>query len=186
MLNAGEYEAAVYAFSAAITLDPDHWTAYFRRAEAHRQLGLEEQANADLEKAQFLMAAARQETPEGRGFPDDAVTNNSVCGILGAIVGGIIGGIIGGLGGYFCYYLFIICSPVFGIGGGIVGGLVGGILGELIDEAIHRRPLRDRVDSSGQASAVSGSLGCLGYSGLGAVAGVIAIIALFILAAIFR
>ena len=34
MLSAGEYEAAVYAFSVAITLDPDHWTAYFRRADA--------------------------------------------------------------------------------------------------------------------------------------------------------
>ena len=44
MLNAGEYEAAVYAFSVPITLDPDHWTAYFRRAEAYRQLGMEEQA----------------------------------------------------------------------------------------------------------------------------------------------
>ena len=54
-LRAGYYQAAVRDFSAAITLDPDHWTAYFRRAEAYRNLGLEEQARADLEKTESLI-----------------------------------------------------------------------------------------------------------------------------------
>ena len=64
LLRAGDYEAAVQQFSSALTFDPDHWTAYFRRSKAYRHLGLEERANADLDRAEFLMAAARREAAE--------------------------------------------------------------------------------------------------------------------------
>ena len=115
LLRIGDYQAAVQAFavqafSVAITLDPDHWTAYFRRAEAYRTLGMEEQANADLERAEFLMAAARA----------------SVGTTFGRIVGVIVGGIIGGIGGLACGYGLIFCSPVFGVVGAISGGIAGG------------------------------------------------------------
>ena len=124
-LQAGEYHAAVYAFSAAITIDPHHWTAYFRRAEAHRQLGLEEQADSDLEKAEFLMAAARQASPEGKGIPEGTGTDISGGTIIGAFVGGTVGGIIGGIGtsigvlfllGVACWTGW--CIVVFGPAGG--------------------------------------------------------------------
>ena len=149
MLNAGEYEASVYTFSVAITLDPDHWTAYFRRAEAYHQPGMEEQANADLERAEFLKAAARQETAAKGATSGDAGTHMSGGSILGAIVGGMVGegallsGIIAApfLGGYhggylliYCIFGIVICGPIVGIVGGIVGGVLCG--------AIHRRLTR--------------------------------------------
>ena len=183
MLNAGEYEASVYTFSVAITLDPDHWTAYFRRAEAYHQPGMEEQANADLERAEFLKAAARQETAAKGATSGDAGTHMSGGSILGAIVGGMVGegallsGIIAApfLGGYhggylliYCIFGIVICGPIVGIVGGIVGGVLGG--------AIHRRLTRY---TSGEDSAVSG-MACLG-----AVGGVIAIIGLYIFTAKF-
>ena len=129
-LSAGENNAAADAFSAAITLDPDHWSAYFRRAEAYGRLGLEEQANADLERAEFLMAAARQEMPKRMGFPDNAGTDFSAsAGVsLGRVVGGIVGGVAGFVAGcvmgvlYFC----AITGPAGAILGGIAGYRAGG------------------------------------------------------------
>ena len=73
--RAGDHEAAVQAFSAAITLDPDHWTAYLGRSEAYRNLGMEEQANADLVNAEFLNRLVRQETAETGTSSDGAVTD---------------------------------------------------------------------------------------------------------------
>jgi Flp pilus assembly protein TadD len=60
----GNYRAAIHEFSAAITLEPDHWTAYFHRSEAYRNLRMEEQAAADLARAEFLMRLVRQEAAE--------------------------------------------------------------------------------------------------------------------------
>ena len=124
LLRSGDYQAAVQAFSVAIILDPNHRSAYFRRAEAYRHLGLVEQANADLERAEFLMPATRQEA--------------DVSG--GAFVGGMVGGIIGGVGASFgslfllggdCWtgWCLIIFSPV----GGFVGGGIGGVIGRHLE-----------------------------------------------------
>ena len=109
-LSAGENNAAAENASAAITLDPDHWSAYFRRAEAYGRLGLEEQANADLERAEFLMAAARQEMPKRMGFPDNAGTDFSAsAGVsLGRVVGGIVGGVAGFVAGCVMGVLYFL------------------------------------------------------------------------------
>lgn len=122
LLRAGDYETAIQEFSAAITLYPDHRGAYFRRAEAYRHLGMEEQARADIEKAESLLPAIRQKD-ENR---------SCISAIIhGAIVGAIIGGSIGFLGSFLCIYLFLLCLLLFVplglIGGGIVGAIVGAI-----------------------------------------------------------
>ena len=158
LLRSGDYQAAVQVFSVAITLDPEHPASYLRRAEAYRNPGLEEQANADLERAKFLMAAARQVTTE-KGSGGGAV--------VGAIGGGIVGGLIGGVGAlygglflleWFCWTGW--CYVFFGFPGGIVGGVIGGGIGE----AIHRRLFRPRVEPSGE---VSGSFGWFASGYLG-------------------
>jgi hypothetical protein len=41
------YELAVVAFTKALELDPDHFPAYYRRSEAYKQLGKEDEAFAD-------------------------------------------------------------------------------------------------------------------------------------------
>ena len=59
LLRAGNYDAAIAEFSAAITLRPDYRLAYRRRAEAYRRLGMEEQARADRERAESILEAGR-------------------------------------------------------------------------------------------------------------------------------
>jgi len=41
------YELSVVEFTKALELDPDHFPAYYRRSEAYKQLGQEEEAFAD-------------------------------------------------------------------------------------------------------------------------------------------
>ena len=52
LLNAGDFEGAVAAFSAAITLDPDFEAAYRNRANALHRLGRYQEAQADSDKAE--------------------------------------------------------------------------------------------------------------------------------------
>lgn len=118
LLRAGDYQAAVQAFSAAITLDPEQCPAYFRRSEAYHNLGMEEQAKADLEKAKFLMGLAQRE-----GTAD----------ITGALsYGCIVGAVVGIAAGLLCSYFAIICMPVFGVAGAILGTIFGGFLGSKV------------------------------------------------------
>ena len=72
---------------------------------------MEEQAGADLERAEFLRAAA------GEG--------PSIWPTISAFAGGVIGAIIGGCLGLICGYGLVICSPIVGIVGGSVGGIIG-------------------------------------------------------------
>jgi len=143
LLFAGDYEAAVQEFSAAITLDPGHWTAFFRRSEAYRNLGMEELANADLARADSLMGAVRQEAAEGGTSLDSGVADISGGAIIGAILGGAAGGIVG----LICLWGVWFCGPVGAFLGGIIGGSIGG--------AIHELFFRSRVDTISRAAQVA-------------------------------
>jgi len=113
LLRAGDYQAAIQEFSAAITLDPDHSIAYFRRAEAYRNVGMVEHARADIARWKFLMRLVRQEAAEKdhgsnkRSRRGDGGRAGCKCG---AIVGAIVGGSIGVYPAYFCYWLFFIAA----------------------------------------------------------------------------
>lgn len=48
-LQEGAWHEAIDAFSTAVALEPDHWSAYILRAEAHMQLDQYEAALADFE-----------------------------------------------------------------------------------------------------------------------------------------
>ena len=61
LFRAGQYDAAVAEFSAAITLWPEYRLAYQRRAEAYQNLEMEEEARADLEAAESILRARRQQ-----------------------------------------------------------------------------------------------------------------------------
>ena len=114
LLRNGDFPAAVQEFSAAITVDSNHWTAYFRRAEAYRNLGLEELAGSDLAKAEFLMTAVRQETEESGASSDGVVADTSDGTIISAMrrcVGcGASGcmGCLGCAGAIVVFYIIIL------------------------------------------------------------------------------
>ena len=59
LFRAGDYNAAIAEFSAAITIFPNYPDAYRHRAEAFRHLGMEELAEADLEEAESILEAGR-------------------------------------------------------------------------------------------------------------------------------
>lgn len=127
LLRAGDSPAAVQAFSAAINFDPNHWTAYFRRAEAYCNLGLEQRAKADFERAEFLMAAVRQGVEESRASSDSAAADMSAGAIIGRVVGVIMGALAGlVLGCVMGIYLCIFTGPAGAIFGGIAGYRAGG------------------------------------------------------------
>ena len=48
LLNAGGYEAAIFACTEAIELDPNNTEPYRIRAEAYKRLGRDNEAEADL------------------------------------------------------------------------------------------------------------------------------------------
>ncbi len=159
LLRTGDYQAAVQAFSAAITLDPDHWTAYFRRAEAYRNLGMVKEARGDLARAEFLMAAVRQEGEESRTSSDCGGADTPG----GAGYGCIVGAVVGIAAGLLCFYVAIIWMPLFGIVGAIFGSIFGGFLGRKV-----------RWFSNGCAAGCVG--GCLGGAfGVIIVVGVVAL-----------
>lgn len=162
LLRAGDYQTAVDAFSAAITVDPDHWTAYFRRSEAYRNLGMEEQARADLERAEFLNRLAQQDAAEtGTWTSFDDLLGDISGGDIGAIFGGIVGAVVGFMSGLMCYYFVFMCSPVFGVVGAIFGSIFGGLLASKV-----------RWFSDGCSAGCIG--GCLGGAiGIIVVAGVV-------------
>ena len=173
-LRAGDYEAAAREFSLAITIDPDHRSAYYSRAEAYRNLGLEELARADLEYAEFLMMVVRVKSEEENAlWTPPEISRAPLRFLIYAIFGGIIGAIMLGaiyLGiGVFClfgesfepcigfsiliiYYLgfFTVLIPVS------FAGLLGGVFGVK----------KGLVDSHGAESRATfsdlGIGGCLG------------------------
>ena len=105
--SSGDFPAAVQSFSAAITLDPDHWTAHFRRAEAYRNLGLEELARGDLARAEFLMTAVRQVAEES-GASSDGVVADTSDGALRSCVSCCASGCLGCLGAIVVYSIIIL------------------------------------------------------------------------------
>ena len=60
LFQAGQYQAAIEAFSAALEIDPRFEAAYRCRAEALRRLGRLEEAHADLLKAEPIKLAWQQ------------------------------------------------------------------------------------------------------------------------------
>ena len=128
LLRTGDYEAAAQEFSAAIALDPDHWTAYFRRAEAYRNLGMVEKARGDLARAEFLMAAVPNVGAE-RGTPlDGTVADISAGAVVGRVVGVIVGAVAGFAAGCIMglIYLCVLTGPAGAIFGGVAGYRAGG------------------------------------------------------------
>ncbi|MCH7736830.1 MAG: hypothetical protein IH872_05445 [Chloroflexi bacterium] len=129
-LRAREYDAAVREFSETIAFDPGHWTSYFRRGEAYRNLGLEEQARDDFENAEFLMEAVqyRGEVEEVAPFTPPKIL---ISFIFGSVIGGLVGGFIGAILGFFYFSIFT------GTAGAFLGGAFGGTLGSaLADKAV--------------------------------------------------
>ena len=81
LFRAGDYEAAIKEFTAAIAIYPDHLDAYSYRADAYGYLRMEEEAKADLEQVGSIKRARRRagrqeaaqqarqsQVGEGRGF----------------------------------------------------------------------------------------------------------------------
>lgn len=142
-LSTGDYETAAREFSLAITPDPDHRAAYYSRAEAYRNLGLEELARADLQYAEFLMMVVRVKSEEENGLlTPPEISRASLRFLTYAIFGGIIGalivGAIFGTIGVFClfgesfepciavtvyifYYMSFITVSFAGLFGGVFG-----------------------------------------------------------------
>ena len=54
MLDSGDYDQAIAAYTEAIELDPSVAVAYENRAEAYKRLGREKEAQADLERLERL------------------------------------------------------------------------------------------------------------------------------------
>ena len=86
LLRAGEYDAAVAEFSAAITLWPDYRLAYQRQAEAYQNLEMEEEARADLEAAESILLAKGQqgETVTCSNCGRESPTGTRYCARCGA------------------------------------------------------------------------------------------------------
>ena len=111
-MAAGDLEAAVEAFSAALDLYPDYMTARRNRATAYREMGRDADADADNDVAIRLKSAPQKGSPSyfrhGLGG-----------GIIGAITGPFAGLIIG-----------VALGDVYlGIGGIVYGPFIGGLLG---------------------------------------------------------
>jgi tetratricopeptide (TPR) repeat protein len=68
LLDSGDYEGAIAAFTAAIVLDPRFHAAYRNRAQTLRKLGRSREAEDDLGKVESQQAAReRHEFQRGRG-----------------------------------------------------------------------------------------------------------------------
>lgn len=69
LLEAGDPAAALSAFDEAIAAEPEFVDAYRNRAEAHRRLGNEAEAAADLEEASSIEDALRERQAAESGRP---------------------------------------------------------------------------------------------------------------------
>lgn len=98
------------------------------KSETYRNLGMEEQANADLARAEFLMGAAQRGASERGTSLDGGVADinaGAVVGrILGVIVGVIAGFVVGCIMGFI--YFCIFTGPAGAIFGVVAGYRVGG------------------------------------------------------------
>lgn len=66
LLEAGQYDEAIKLFSEAIEADANHAALWLNRSEAKRKLGREAEAEADKEKGEALIRAARPEAAPHR------------------------------------------------------------------------------------------------------------------------
>ena len=84
LLDSGDYEGAVAAFSQEIDLDPDFKTAYRNRSQALRKLGRMAEANSDFDR--------QQKISRGPGFKEPGPPMTP--GLVGIIVGVMISSLL--------------------------------------------------------------------------------------------
>ena len=69
-LNAGDYQAAIDAFTKAIDLDPNNLDIVWKRGVAKSRLGFHQKANADFNRLQEQAEYLEEE--EGDDWGDDS------------------------------------------------------------------------------------------------------------------
>ena len=84
LLDSGDYEGAVAAFTEAIDLNPDFKTAYRNRSQALRKLGRMAEANSDFDR--------QQKISRGPGFKEPGPPMTP--GLVGIIVGVMISSLL--------------------------------------------------------------------------------------------